>query len=92
MTSSALRMSPSPEQVLRALDMLGPSAPAAIRERFVITPPLEPAATSARLGAATSAAIEGLNAIRDDICGGDISAMARLCRATRSEYELVAMQ
>lgn len=92
MTPSALRMSPSPEQVLRALNRLGPSAPARIRERFVITPPLEPAGTLDRLGAATSAVFEGLNAIRDEICGGDVSAMARLCRAAPSEYEFLAMQ
>jgi hypothetical protein len=92
MTASVLHMSPSPAQVLRALEWLGPSAPAKIRERFVITPPLEPNETLDRLGAATSAVIEGLNAIRDDICDGDVSAMARLCRAAPSEYELVAMQ
>jgi len=92
MTSSILRMSPSPEQVRRALDWLGSSAPAKLSERFVITPPLEPPETLDRLDAATSATIEGLNAIRDDICGGDVREMARLCRATPSEYELVAMQ
>lgn len=92
MPASVLHMSPSPAQVLRALDWLGPSAPAALRERFVITPPLEPTATLDRLGAATTAVIDGLNAIRDDICGGDVGAMARLCRAAPSEYELVAMQ
>lgn len=92
MNPLALHMSPSPDQVLRALDWLGPSAPAKIRERFVITPPIEPVGTLDRLGAATSAVIEGLNAIRDDICRGDVSEMARLCRAAPSEYALVAMQ
>ncbi|MER7008090.1 hypothetical protein ABT297_34280 [Dactylosporangium sp. NPDC000555] len=92
MTASALHMSPSPAQVLSALEWLGPSAPARIRERFVITPPLEPAEKLDLLGAATSAVIDGLNVIRDDICGGDVNAMARLCRAAPSEYELVAMQ
>lgn len=87
-----LRMNPSPGQVLRALDRLGPSAPAKIRERFVTTPPLEPLETLQRLGAATSATIEGLNAIRDDVCGGDLIEMAKLCRAAPSEYELVALQ
>ncbi|RKN47013.1 hypothetical protein [Streptomyces hoynatensis] len=92
MTALSLRMSPTPEQVLRALDRLGPSAPAKIRERFVITPPLEPAETLDRLGAATSAAMEGLNALRDRICGGDLREMSRLCRAAPSEYDLVALQ
>ncbi|MGC0422208.1 hypothetical protein [Embleya sp. AB8] len=92
MTARYLHMSPSPGQVLRALDHLGPSVSAKIREQFVITPPLEPAATQAGLGAATSAVIDGLDAIRDDICGGDLKAMAKLCPAAPSEYELIAMQ